>query len=370
MSSHLLSISRRLRKTHFTNKVIQSGVKAFTVYNHMLLPTIFESVEEDYHHLKKEVQVWDVSCERQVEIKGPDAKQIVQKIIPRDISLLTQSKCLYTPLVNSKGGMINDPVIIKLSEDRYWISIADSDALLWIDGIATGLKLEVTVFEPDVSPLAIQGPKSKELLRRVFGANIEKLKFFEVGIFYFNGLPLITARSGFSKQSGYEIYVSGPDIADKLWDSLFEAGKDLNVRAGCPNLIERTEAGLLSYGNDMDLSNTPFECGLGKFLPKLIPNNCIGAQKLNCETTRSPNKTIKSLSIDCYEKVYCDGIWELFDSTNKNSGQVTSAAYSPDFQKVVALGMVSSNTLKLGQNLYTVIHGKRYQVKVEDQPFI
>ena len=303
MSSHLLSISRRLRKTHFTNKVIQSGVKAFTVYNHMLLPTIFESVEEDYHHLKKEVQVWDVSCERQVEIKGPDAKQLVQKIIPRDISLLTQSKCLYTPLVNSKGGMINDPVIIKLAEDRYWISIADSDALLWIDGIATGLKLNVTIFEPDISPLAIQGPKSKELLRRVFGADIEKLKFFEVGIFYFNGLPLITARSGFSKQSGYEIYVSGQDIADKLWDSLFEAGKDLNVRAGCPNLIERTEAGLLSYGNDMDLSNTPFECGLGKFLPKLIPNNCIGAQKLNCKTTRSPNKTIKSLSIDCYEKV-------------------------------------------------------------------
>ena len=131
----------------------------------MLLPTIFESIEEDYHHLKKEVQVWDVSCERQVEIKGPDAKQLVQKIIPRDISLLTQSKCLYTPLVNSKGGIINDPVIIKLAEDRYWISIADSDALLWIDGIATGLNLNVTIFEPDVSPLAIQGPKSKELLR-------------------------------------------------------------------------------------------------------------------------------------------------------------------------------------------------------------
>ncbi len=370
MPSHFLSVSRRLRKTHFTQKVIDSGVRAFTVYNHMLLPTVFKSVEEDYHHLKKAVQIWDVSCERQVEIKGRDAKSLVQKIVPRDLASLTKTKCLYVPLVNSKGGMINDPIIIKLDKDRYWISIADSDVLLWIEGIATGLNLNVSIFEPDVSPLAVQGPKSKGLMIRLFGTEIEHLHFFDIGEFQFMGSTFLISRSGYSKQCGYEIYVNQPDLAENLWDALFEAGKDLNVRAGCPNLIERIEGGLLSYGNDMTIDNTPFECGLDKFLPKVISDKCIGADILNSDHARYPKKIIKSLSIDFTDRISCEEPWEIFSEKDEHVGQITSAAYSPSFQKVVALGMVNTKVLRLNETLYTKIDNKKYHTIAEEKPFI
>lgn len=370
MSSHFLSISRRLRKTPFTHRVIESGVQAFTIYNHMLLPTVFRSVEEDYHHLKKEVQIWDVSCERQVEIAGIDSKKLFEKINPRDLTSLTQEKCFYAPLVNSNGGMINDPVIIKLTEDRYWVSIADSDVLLWIEGIATGSNLDVSVFEPDVSPLAIQGPKSKVLLVKLFGTKIEKINFFGVGKFHFMNTDFIISRSGFSKQGGYEIYVNDPDLAETLWDTLFEAGKDLNVRAGCPNLIERIEGGLLSYGNDMTIENTPFECGLGRFLPNVISNECIGSSRLNSDEARSPRRIIKSLSIDYNDRIVCEAPWEIYSEEDDHVGQITSTAYSPDFQKVVALGMVKTSSLKLEQTLYTTINNKKCLTQVRNKPFI
>ena len=240
----------------------------------MLLPTYFKSIEEDYHHLKSEVQVWDVSCERQVQIKGKDAFKLLEMITPRNLNKLSEKKCLYVPLVNSKGFMVNDPVIIKVSEEKYWISIADSDVLLWIDGIVSALNLDLIVNEPDISPLAIQGPKSELLASKVFGSKISKLKLFDIDSFNFEGEKLLVAKSGYSKQGGYEIYVNGPDVAIKLWDALFEEGKNLNVRAGCPNLIERVEAGLLSYGNDMTIENTPFECNLEKFVQKIVPNHC------------------------------------------------------------------------------------------------
>ena len=370
MPPHFLSKSRRIRKTPFTQKVMAAGVKAFTVYNHMLLPTVFESVEEDYRHLKKEVQIWDVSCQRQVEIHGEDAKKLVQKITPRDLTALTKAKCFYAPLVNANGGMINDPIIIMLAEDRYWVSIADSDVLLWILGIATGLKLDVSICEPDVSPLAIQGPKSRILLKRLFGTKIEQLRFFEVANFQFQNANLVISRSGWSKQGGYEIYLEDLDSAETLWNTLFEVGEDLNVRAGCPNLIERIEGGLLSYGNDMTLANTPFECGLGKFLPDVIAKDCIGAHILNSSSVRSPSKIIKSLSIDYGQRIYCEEPWAIYDMKDENVGQITSAAYSPDFQKVVALGMINTLSIDSGKTIYTIINNKKHIIQIEEKPFI
>ena len=370
MSSKFLSMSRRIRKTHFTQQVMDSGVKAFTVYNHMLLPTVFKSIEEDYHHLKKEVQIWDVSCERQVEVSGKDAKKLLQKITPRNLALLNENKCCYAPLVNANGGMINDPIIIMLSEDRYWLSIADSDVLLWVMGIATGLNLDVTICEPDVSPLAVQGPKSATLMRRVFGSKIEKMGFFEIAQFQFGDYDFLISRSGYSKQGGYEIYVEGSEISQSLWNTLFEAGYDLNVRAGCPNLIERIEAGLLSYGNDMTLANTPFECGMGKFLPDKITLDCIGADTLNLEEIRSPSKVIRSLSIEYSHQIYCEEPWGIYNGNNEKVGQITSAAYSPDFEKVVALGMINTYSLKEEKDLYTIIKNNKHTILIENKPFI
>lgn len=260
-----LAISRRTRSTPFTSRVTERGVTSYTVYNHMLLPASFRGVEADYHHLCNHVQVWDVSAERQIQIQGPDASKLVQWMTPRDISLAQDDQCFYLPLCDEDGKMINDPVGIKVDEQTWWLSIADSDVLLWAKGLARGAGLDVKVTEPDVGPIAIQGPKADELMRRVYGDIVDDIRFFRYKRLPFQGHEMIVARSGWSKQGGFEVYIDNAEVGQALWDTLFEEGEDLNVGPGCPNLIERIESGLMSFGNDMDYTHTPLQCGLDKF---------------------------------------------------------------------------------------------------------
>lgn len=257
--------SRRVRGTPFTPGVQAAGVKAYTVYNHMLLPSYFESYEADYRHLKEHVQVWDVAVERQVSVKGPDALKLMRQMSPRDMDKMADDQCYYAPICDHDGGMLNDPVLIKIADDHYWMSIADGDLLQWALGLAVGQGLDVEVVEPDVSPLAVQGPKADELMARVFGDVVRDIKFFRYKRLAFEDTEFVVARSGWSKQGGFEIYVDGAEYGMPLWNRLFDAGEDLNVRAGCPNLIERIEGGLLSYGSDMRRENTPVEAGLARF---------------------------------------------------------------------------------------------------------
>lgn len=334
-----ISLSRRLRRTPFSEGVEAAGVKGYTVYNRMLLPTVFESVEADYHHLKKNVQVWDVSCERQVELRGPDAARLMQMLTPRDLRGMLPGQCFYVPIVDETGGMLNDPVAVKLSEDRWWISIADSDLLLWAKGLANGYRLDVLVDEPDVSPLGVQGPKADELMARVFGDRVRDIRFFKFDMFEFEGRDLAIARSGYSKQGGFEIYVEGGDIGMPLWNALFAAGEDLNVRAGCPNLIERIEGGLLSYGNDMTDDNTPHECGLGKFCNTHTAIGCVGRDALLRVAKEGPVQQIRPIAIDGDAVPPCVQPWPVF-ADGKQVGKVTSSAWSPDFSTNVSIGMV------------------------------
>lgn len=335
----LVSPSRRLRRTPFSQGVEAAGVKAYTVYNRMLLPTVFESVEFDYHHLKEAVQVWDVAVERQVELRGPDAAKLMQMLTPRDLRGMVPGRCFYVPIVDETGGMLNDPVAVKLAEDRWWISIADSDLLLWVKGIAIGYRLDVLVDEPDVSPLAVQGPKADDLMARVFGDAVRNIKFFRFGMFDFQGWSLAVARSGYSKQGGFEIYVEGGDIGMPLWNALFEAGSDLDVRAGCPNLIERIEGGLLSYGNDMTDDNTPHECGLGRFCDTQTAIGCIGRDALLRVAKEGPIQQVRPIEIAGDKVPGCDRAWPV-TAAGKTVGQLTSAAWSPDFGVNVAIGMI------------------------------
>ena len=162
----VIAPSRRVRRTPFTPGVEAAGVKGYTVYNHMLLPTVFRSVTEDYHHLKSAVQVWDVACERQIELRGPDAGRLMQMLTPRDLRGMLPGQCYYVPIVDETGGMLNDPVALKLTEDRWWISIADSDLLFWVKGLAYGYRLDVLVDEPDIqkSPLYLYAQAHDNLL--------------------------------------------------------------------------------------------------------------------------------------------------------------------------------------------------------------
>ena len=365
----VLSISRRTRSTPWTQRNREHGVKAYTVYNRMLLPTVFESVVEDYHHLKKHVQVWDVACERQIEIKGPDATKLVQMLTPRNLTKMKDDQCYYIPVVDENGGMLNDPVAVKHNDNRWWISIADSDLLYWVKGLAVGKGLNVDIFEPDVSPLAIQGPKADDLMAQLFGEVIRDLKFFRHRQIKFNGKSHTVARSGFSVQGGFEIYVDGTKQGEPIWDALFEAGKNLNVRAGCPNAIERIEGGLLSYGNDMTIQNTPYEAGLGKFCKGPAAKGCIGGEALRREQIDGPKQQIRGLAISGDAVPPCQNAWPVMVE-GAQVGQVTSAAWSPDLNTNVAIGMIEANHWNIGTQVTVQAQDKSRNAEIRKLPLI
>jgi dimethylsulfoniopropionate demethylase len=347
--SYILNPSSRLRRTPFSRRVEEAGASSFSVYNHMLLAQWYRSPREDYAHLKSAVQLWDVACERQVEILGPDARQLVQMTTPRDLTKMADDQCYYIPMVDDRGRMLNDPVLIKLAPDRYWVSLADSDMLFYYKGLSSGFNLKVDVFEPDISPLAIQGPKADELVRRVFGEDIVKTRFFRHKTVTVAGKAMIIARSGWSLQGGFELFLDGSDHGEPLWDRLFEAGRDLDVRAGCPNGIERIEGGLLSYGNDMTMDHTPFEAGLGKYCHLDKTSACLGHGALMAE--RDPLRQIRPLEIEGAPVPRLTELWPLKDKTGAAAGAVSSAAWSPDFQTNVAIAMVSRDHWQAGSEL-------------------
>ena len=364
-----LGLSSRVRSTPFTRRVEQSGVSGYTVYNHMLLPTVFESMEDDYHHLKNAVQVWDVSCERQIEITGPDSSWLVQMLTPRDLSKLEIGKCFYVPMVDENGGMLNDPVLLKIAEDKYWFSISDSDLIYWIKGLAWGLNLKAKVTEPDVSPLAVQGPRSDDLMAKIVGDHIRDLGFFRFKKFNFNSQELIIARSGYSKQGGFEIYVDDFSKGEEIWDTLFEAGQDLDVMAGCPNLIERIEIGLLSFGSDITNENTPHESGLSKFCDTRNAIKCVGRDALLKEIENGPWRQIRFLSISGPAVPPCRSMWEA-RKDNVVIGRVSSAAWSPDFQTNVAIGMIHREHWDPGTSLIIETPDGPREAQIMAKPFV
>ena len=361
-----ISWSRRLRRTPFTPGVEAAGVTGYTVYNHMLLPAVFKGLEADYRHLKTQVQIWDVSVERQVELVGPDAARLMQLLTPRDLRKMKDDQCFYVPVVDDAGGMLNDPVALRVGEDRWWLSIADSDLAYWVKGLALGLKMDVAVREPQVFPLAVQGPRAQALMARVFGDQVRDVGFFRHRRLAFMGCDLIVARSGYSKQGGFEIYVEGAELGMPLWHALFEAGADLNVRAGCPNLIERIEAGLLSYGNDMRLENTPFECGLGRFCDLPADIDHIGKAALGRAAAMGPDRQIRALAISGDPVPLNVDPWPLIHD-GVPAGQVTSAAWSPDFQTNVAIAMIGSGFWAAGTRLKVTLGGVARVATVQEK---
>lgn len=338
-SAPVLTVSCRTRRTPYSLRVEAAGVKSYTVYNHTLLATSFRSLEEDYWHLKQHVQLWDVGCERQVEVRGPDAARLVQLITPRDLSRAAIGQCLYAPLVDETGGMINDPVILKLAEDRYWLSIADSDVVLWAKGLAAGGGFDVGVEQLDVWPLAVQGPKSDDLMASLFGDEVRSIGFFRFKTMAFRNHTLLVARSGFSRQGGFEIFLDQPSLALELWDALWEAGRKLEVGAGCPNLIERIEGGLLSYGNDMTRANNPLECALDRYCALDAPIDFIGRDALRRVMSEGIQRLIRGLKLHGDPLPACVEPWPV-RAGDAEIGSVTSAANSPSFKCGVGIAML------------------------------
>lgn len=350
-----LNMSRRIRRSPYTDRVEAHGVRGFSVVNHMLLPKAFApSVEQDYWHLRENVQIWDVSCQRQVEIKGPDAAKLVQLMTPRDIRKAHFGQGVYVPLIDEKAGMLNDPVLQKLDENLFWLSIADSDILLWAKGLAYGLHLDVEIHEPDVSPLAVQGPKAIALMASLVGDAINDLPYFGFAKFEILGTSQIIARSGYSKQGGYEIYLNGSHLGSDLWDLIWEAGQRHNITPGCPNLIERIEAGLMSYGNEFTNENNPFECRFDHLCYFGDEIDYIGKNALLKIAQQGPKRKICGIKFGGGKTPPCDKPFSVTSEDRSVIGQVTSAIYSPRLGCNVGMSMISQSHWKSGSSV--VVH--------------
>ena len=344
MKNFYISKSRRVRSTPFTKKIEEQGVKSYTVYNHMLLPTSFSNVDEEYLHLKKDVQLWDVSVQREIEISGKDAHQLVQLMTCRDLSKSKVGSCYYVPLIDSNGGMVNDPLIYKLEDNIWRVCIADSDVLLYAKGIAAGKKLNVKIFEANIDTLAVQGPKSFKLMEDVFGKEISELKFFKYNFFKFKNNKFLISRSGFSKQGGYEIHVENVKAGLELYDYFFEVGKKYNIKPGAPNHAERIEGGLLSYGNDMLISDNPFECGFEKLVHLNDNVEFIGKDSLKKILKNGIKRKLMGVKInsDTLNLLSVD----LLDKKKQIIGDLRSAAFSPTFKKIVGIAMINKEYCK------------------------
>ena len=344
-----LKMSRRIRRTPYTNRIEKAGVRGFSVVNHMLLPKAFKpTVEESYWHLRNHVQIWDVSCQRQVEIKGPDAERLIQCMTPRDIGTSKIGQCLYITITDVDGGIINDPVLLKLAGDHFWLSIADSDVLLYAKGLSIGMGLDVSVEEPDVSPLAIQGPKAEDLLAKIFGKRICDIGFFKFGWIEFAGTKQLIARSGYSRQGGFEIYLNGSHLGEPLWDMIWETGKTFNISPGCPNLIERIEGGLFSYGNEMTRENNPLEMGLGKYCKLDGSIDFLGLKSLQKIVSNGIKRQIRGVLFEGGRCTTCSIPWPIMVG-DKKVGDISSAIWSPRLEANVGLAMIDRDFWNVGQ---------------------
>ena len=369
MSNQYIAKSRRLRSTIYSSRIENQGVTSYTIYNHMLLPAGFEGgLEETYEHLKNHVQVWDVAAERQIEIKGKDAYQLVQLMTCRDISNAKDGKCYYCPIIDENGNIINDPVVLKFSDEKWWISIADSDVMLFAKGLAIGKKLEVSISEPDVNIMAVQGPKAFNLLEKIFGKEILDLKFYNFKYFNFQSTQHLIARSGWSKQGGVEIYVENSKSGLELYDLLFEQGKEFNVKPGCPHLIERIEGALLSYGNDMDINDNPLECGLEKFVNLDTNIEFLGKDNLIKIKNSGIEKKLMGVKINLDKINLRSAINLTID--DKIIGEIRSAVFSPTFNKVIGIAMIKKPYFTNKGNFDISIDSKKYVGEICDIPFV
>ncbi len=362
--------SPRVRKSPYFNSTIKYGAQAFSVYNHMYMPISFEGTVEDYHNLLNGVQLWDVGVERQVQIKGPDAEALSQFLTPRNIKKCSKGQAMYAPFLDFKGGFINDPVMLKIDEDCYWFSLADGDALLWAQGIAAGYKFDVDICEPDVSPLQAQGPNSKELMAKVFGDWVNDLGFYRFEEVNHEGIPMVIARMGYSRELCYEIFLKDQSKGDELWEILWKAGRDLNISAGTPNIILRLEGGILSYLADMDRTNNPYEVGLEWMVDLDQEDDFIGKEALREINHSGPVKKLMGAEIPGDPiTAFNEEHWPVLIG-GKKIGSMNALVYSPRLDKNIAYTILDIEHAESGQEIIISSPEEEFTAITVDLPWL
>ena len=351
VSFQKFSFGTQVRKSPFSDAALRWGARGFSVYNHMYIPRDFGDPVQNFWNLVNEAILCDVAVERQVEITGKDAARFTQYLSCRDLSSCAVGQCKYVLLTDQDGGVINDPILLKLAEDHFWLSIADSDVLLWAKGVAAASDMQVTVREPDVSPLQLQGPRSRDILRAAFGDAPADLKYYRFMEVDWNGVPLIISRTGWSSELGYEIFLRDGAYGDDLWEYLMQVGGPMGLHPGHTSSIRRIEAAMLSYHADMTLANNPFELGMDRLVDLDMDADFVSRaalQKISREGVqqRQVGVTFDGAPIPGSN----DDFWPI-KVAEQAVGYVTSAVYSPRLEQNIALALVKAKYAEIGTQI-------------------
>ena len=369
MSRKNFGFGTQIRKSPYFDATIKWGATGFSVYNHMYIPRDFGSPEQNFWNLIEKSILCDVAVERQVEITGPDAYKFIQLLTPRDLSKLSIGQCKYVLIVNNDGGILNDPVLLRLAENHFWLSLADSDVLLWAQGVAVNSGLDVKISEPDVSPLQLQGPTSQEIMVKLFGEDIRDLKYYWLREYQLDGIPLIVSRTGWSSELGYEIYLRDGSKGNELYEKIMAAGKEHGIQPGHTSSIRRIEGGMLSYHADADIHTNPFELGLDRLVNLDSEINFIGKKALKKIKENGISRKQVGLIIDCAPLSGPNTTFWPIKKDRKQIGKVTSAVYSPRLKKNIALAMVEINFSNIGTSLEVTTNEGNYNSTVVEKPF-
>lgn len=360
----------RLRPSPFFHAIKAEGCTSASIYNRMILPASFGNPDKEYWDLIERCVMWDVGAERQVQLEGPDAAKLAQIISARDLSKMKIGQGKYVPICNHQGVLINDPICLKLRDDLFWFSVADSDIWFWARAIAAERGLNVEVSEPDVSPLAVQGPMAEDVVASICGDWVRDLKYFWFKEAEINGIPVAVQRSGWSKQGGFEIYLRDGERGLELWNIVKEAGQPYGIGNGGPTSPERVESGLVSVGSDTDGKTNPFEAGLGRFVNLDVPDDVIGIQALRRINEEGPARRMVGIRLEGDEPDPFGFHWENIMIGDEKIGSLTNSVFSPRLRKNIGYGLVRADT-KLGEQVQ-IVRSRTHTVNgmVVEMPFI
>lgn len=364
-----IAMGPRERKSPFFDRAVADGATHMTIYNQMYMPVSYGDEQAEYNRLLEGVAMWDVAAQRQVEITGPDAERLVRYMTPRELKDCPIGKGKYLPLCDHDGRLLNDPVMLRLEAHKFWLSIADSDILLWARAIAMEGRFDVVIREPDVSPLAIQGPKAVDVVAELFGDWVRELKYFWFKETELDGIPLVVARSGWSKQGGYELYLCDGTRGLALWDKVKEAGAPYDIGPGAPNYIERLESGLLSFGADTHPDSSPFEVGLEKMVDLNREDDFIGKQALTRIAEEGPARKLVGIVFGGDPVTFNEHPW-VARVDGHIAGTIRSVCYSIRRQSNIGVALLETRFSELGTKLEFKGEGRSFKGEVVPRPLV